>query len=32
VTFWADDAKARTELGYDPRPLEQGLRETYGAR
>jgi dihydroflavonol-4-reductase len=29
VTFWASDAKARKELGYAPRPLAQGLRETY---
>jgi nucleoside-diphosphate-sugar epimerase len=31
VTFWADDAKARAELGYTTRPLEQGLRETLAA-
>ena len=31
VTFWARDDKARQELGYAPRPLEQGLRETYAA-
>jgi len=29
VTFWAKDDKARRELGYSPRSLEQGLRETY---
>lgn len=29
VTFWATDARARAELGYSPRTLEQGLRETY---
>jgi nucleoside-diphosphate-sugar epimerase len=29
VTFWATDARARTELGYAPRSLETGLRETY---
>jgi nucleoside-diphosphate-sugar epimerase len=28
VTFWARDDKARKELGYSPRPLEQGLRDT----
>jgi nucleoside-diphosphate-sugar epimerase len=28
VTYLGDDAKARRELGYDPRPLEAGLRET----
>jgi nucleoside-diphosphate-sugar epimerase len=26
VTYWASDAKARTELGYAPRDLEAGLR------
>jgi dihydroflavonol-4-reductase len=25
VTYWATDAKARRELGYSPRPLEDGL-------
>jgi len=29
VTFWATDARARAELGYAPRTLEAGLRETY---
>ena len=29
VTFWARDDKARRELGYAPRSLEQGLRDTY---
>lgn len=29
VTFWATDAKARSELGYASRPLAQGLRQTY---
>ncbi len=29
VTFWASDARARTELGYAPRDLEAGLRETF---
>ena len=28
VTYWATDAKARRELGYRPRSLEEGLRET----
>jgi nucleoside-diphosphate-sugar epimerase len=28
VTYWAKDDKARQELGYAPRPLEQGLRDT----
>jgi dihydroflavonol-4-reductase len=31
VTFWATDAKARAELGYAPRPLEDGLRDTLNA-
>lgn len=28
VTYLGDNSKARKELGYDPRPLEEGLRET----
>ncbi|HZV78523.1 MAG TPA: NAD-dependent epimerase/dehydratase family protein [Candidatus Binatus sp.] len=28
VTYLGSNAKARNELGYDPRPLEPGLRET----
>jgi nucleoside-diphosphate-sugar epimerase len=28
VTFWASDAKARRELGYAPRDLDTGLRQT----
>jgi nucleoside-diphosphate-sugar epimerase len=28
VTYIGDNAKARRELGYAPRPLEEGLRET----
>ena len=28
VTYWATDAKARRELGFSPRTLEQGLRDT----
>ncbi|MEZ5100439.1 MAG: hypothetical protein R3C15_11695 [Thermoleophilia bacterium] len=27
VTHWASDAKARRELGYAPRSLEEGLRD-----
>ena len=27
VTYWGDDTKARRELGYDPRPFAEGLRE-----
>lgn len=32
VTFWATDERARRELGYVPRSLEEGLRQTYGGR
>jgi dihydroflavonol-4-reductase len=37
VTYWASDAKARQELGYAPRRLEEGVRDlvpaaTDGAR
>lgn len=31
VTFWATDARARAELGYAPRDLEAGLRETFAS-
>ena len=31
VTYWAKDDKARKELGYAPRGLEQGLRDTLEA-
>jgi nucleoside-diphosphate-sugar epimerase len=31
VTFWAKHDKAMAELGYAPRGLEQGLRETLAA-
>ena len=31
VTYWAKDDKARRELGYAPRDLETGLRETIQA-
>lgn len=31
VTYWASDARAREELGYAPRDLETGLRETLRA-
>jgi dihydroflavonol-4-reductase len=30
VTFWATDARAKSELGYTSRLLEAGLRDTYG--
>jgi dihydroflavonol-4-reductase len=32
VTYWANDAKARGELGYAPRDLESGLAETLAGR
>ena len=28
VTYWGDNSKARRELGYNPRPLREGLEET----
>jgi hypothetical protein len=28
VTFWMTDQKARSELGFAPRDLDTGLRET----
>ena len=28
VTYLGDNSKARRQLGYEPRPLEEGLRET----
>jgi dihydroflavonol-4-reductase len=31
VTYWATDAKARRELGFDPRDLDTGLRDTLAA-
>jgi dihydroflavonol-4-reductase len=31
VTYWAKDDKARTRLGYQPRDLETGLRQTLAA-
>jgi dihydroflavonol-4-reductase len=32
VTYWATSAKAERDLGYAPRPLEQGLRDLLAAR
>ena len=32
VTFWATDAKARSELGTHPRNLESGMRDTFRSR
>jgi dihydroflavonol-4-reductase len=31
VSYWMTDEKARRELGFSARPLEQGLRETLAA-
>lgn len=31
VTFWASDARARRELGYAPRDLATGFRDTFAA-
>jgi dihydroflavonol-4-reductase len=31
VTYWATDAKARSELGYAPRDLDTGMRQTVAA-
>jgi dihydroflavonol-4-reductase len=31
VTYWATDAKARAELGFSPRDLDAGLRDTLAA-
>jgi dihydroflavonol-4-reductase len=31
VTYWANDDKARERLGYSPRDLETGLRQTLAA-
>jgi dihydroflavonol-4-reductase len=31
VTYWATDAKARSELGFAPRDFDAGLRETVAA-
>jgi nucleoside-diphosphate-sugar epimerase len=28
VTYWATDEKARRELGYTPRDMDTGLRQT----
>lgn len=29
VTFWAGSEKARRELGWEPRPLDEGLRQLF---
>jgi dihydroflavonol-4-reductase len=31
VTYWADDTLARSEIGWDPRPLREGLAQTLAA-
>jgi dihydroflavonol-4-reductase len=31
VTFWMTDEKARSELGFQPRDLDTGLKQTLGA-
>jgi dihydroflavonol-4-reductase len=31
VTYWAKTDKAVAELGWNPRPLEQGVRDTFAA-
>jgi UDP-glucose 4-epimerase len=30
VTYWAKHDKATAELGFNPRSLEQGIRDTWG--
>jgi nucleoside-diphosphate-sugar epimerase len=32
VTYWATSEKAERELGFRPRSIESGLRDTFGAR
>ena len=32
VTFWGSSDKAHDELGFSPRGLQQGLRETFPAQ
>jgi nucleoside-diphosphate-sugar epimerase len=31
VTYWATHDRATRELGFAPREIEQGLRDTFGA-
>jgi dihydroflavonol-4-reductase len=31
VTYWASSAKATRELGFESRPLEQGVKDTWGS-
>ncbi|MBO6576744.1 MAG: NAD-dependent epimerase/dehydratase family protein [Rhodothermales bacterium] len=30
VTYFGDNSKARRDLGYDPRPIDTGFRQTFG--
>jgi UDP-glucose 4-epimerase len=30
VTYWASEAKAARELGFNPRTLETGIADTWG--
>ncbi len=32
TTYYGDDAKAKRDLGYDPRSLDEGMRDTFSAR
>jgi nucleoside-diphosphate-sugar epimerase len=32
VTYWVNHDKAARELGFNPRPLEQGVADTWGRR
>jgi hypothetical protein len=31
TTYFGDNGKARRELGYAPRSLEDGMRDTFGS-
>jgi hypothetical protein len=31
VTYWASAARAKNELGWVPRDIETGFRDTFGA-
>jgi dihydroflavonol-4-reductase len=31
VTYWASPARAKDELGWEARPIESGIRDTFGA-
>jgi len=32
TTYYGDNSKAKRELGYSPRSLEQGLQDTFGVK